>query len=66
MSIADQAPAGNLAPAALTKRGWIAGNWGLLLAIAALITVLLLPTPAELPVAGHRMLAVLVLPSSSG
>jgi anion transporter len=60
MSIADQAPAGNLAPAALKKRGWIAGNWGLLLAIAALITVLLLPTPAELPVAGHRMLAVLV------
>jgi len=32
---------------------------GLLLALAALITVLLLPTPAGLPVAGHRMLAVL-------
>ena len=29
-------------------------------AIAALIVVLLLPTPAALPVAGHRMLAILV------
>jgi solute carrier family 13 (sodium-dependent dicarboxylate transporter), member 2/3/5 len=41
-------------------RGWIANNWGLLLAIAALVTVLLLPTPAGLPIAGHRMLAILV------
>ena len=31
-----------------------------MLAIAALIGVLLLPTPASLPLAGHRMLAVLV------
>jgi anion transporter len=38
---------------------WLRANWGLLLAIAALVAVLLLPTPAALPVAGHRMLAVL-------
>ena len=57
MSIADDAPAGALAP---PKPSWIASNWGLLLAGAALIAVLLLPTPAGLPVAGHRMLAVLV------
>jgi solute carrier family 13 (sodium-dependent dicarboxylate transporter), member 2/3/5 len=39
---------------------WIVKNWGLLLAVAALIAVLLLPTPAALPVAGHRMLAILI------
>src|SRR3954469_17045984 len=39
---------------------WLRGHWGLLLAIAALAAILLLPTPAGLPVAGHRMLAVLV------
>ena len=38
---------------------WIASNWGLFAAVAALIAVLLLPTPAGLPVAGHRMLAIL-------
>jgi solute carrier family 13 (sodium-dependent dicarboxylate transporter), member 2/3/5 len=36
----------------------IAGNWGLLLAAAILAAVLILPLPAGLPVAGHRMLAV--------
>ena len=41
------------------ERSWLASNWGLLAAIAALIVVLLLPTPAGLPVAGHRMLAIL-------
>jgi len=34
-------------------------NWGLNAAIAALIAVLLLPTPVNLPVAGHHMLAIL-------
>lgn len=34
-------------------------NWGLLAAITALIVILLLPTPETLPLAGHRMLAVL-------
>ncbi|MCC7345801.1 MAG: DASS family sodium-coupled anion symporter [Variibacter sp.] len=54
-------PGPALAPGAAPpkKTNWVAQNWGLLLAIAALIAVLLLPTPAALPVAGHRMLAVL-------
>ncbi len=39
--------------------GWLRTNWGLLLAVAALIVVLLLPTPEGLPVAGQRMLAIL-------
>jgi len=34
-------------------------HWGLLLAIAILGVTLLLPTPAGLPLAGHRMLAIL-------
>jgi sodium-dependent dicarboxylate transporter 2/3/5 len=41
------------------ETNWFASNWGLLAAIAALIVILLLPTPADLPVAGHRMLAIL-------
>jgi anion transporter len=58
MAIADQSSARVLAQ---TKRPtWLASNWGLLLAIAALVGVLLLPTPAGLPIAGHRMLAILV------
>jgi di/tricarboxylate transporter len=32
----------------------------LLLAIAALAVALMLPTPEGLPVAGHRMLAILI------
>lgn len=40
-------------------RSWLSQNWGLLLALATLIGVLLLPTPETLPVAGHRMLAIL-------
>lgn len=57
MSIADRA-AGGLSHAPASRPSWIAGNWRLLLAVAALIAVLLLPTPAGLPVAGHRMLAI--------
>ena len=38
---------------------WIRTNWGLLLAVAVLVGILLLPTPEGLPVAGHRMLAIL-------
>ena len=34
-------------------------HWGLLAGIGAMIVVLLLPTPAGLPIAGHRMLAIL-------
>jgi anion transporter len=60
MSIAERAPVGGLAQPVVSKPSWIAANWGLLLALAALVAVLLLPTPAGLPVAGHRMLAILV------
>ena len=38
---------------------WLRSNWGVLLAVAALVTVLLLPTPEGLSVAGQRMLAIL-------
>jgi sodium-dependent dicarboxylate transporter 2/3/5 len=38
---------------------WTIGNLGLIAAIAALVIVMLLPTPEGLPVAGHRMLAIL-------
>lgn len=38
---------------------WVRGNWGLLGALAVMIVILLLPTPAALPVAGHRTLAIL-------
>ena len=40
------------------RPNWIRDNWGLLLAVAVLIAILLLPTPAGLAVAGHRVLAV--------
>jgi anion transporter len=45
-------------PAAETT-SWPRANWGLLAAIMALTAILLLPTPAGLPIAGHRMLAIL-------
>jgi solute carrier family 13 (sodium-dependent dicarboxylate transporter), member 2/3/5 len=48
--------AANRAPQATN---WFATNWGLLAAVAALVVILLLPTPDGLPVAGHRMLAIL-------
>lgn len=38
---------------------WMRRNWGLLGALVAMIILLLLPTPAGLPVAGHRTLAIL-------
>ena len=38
---------------------WLRSNWGVLLAVAALVAVMLLPTPEGLSVAGQRMLAVL-------
>jgi len=41
------------------ESNWFASNWGLFAAVAALVAILLLPTPAGLPVAGHRMLAIL-------
>jgi sodium-dependent dicarboxylate transporter 2/3/5 len=60
MSVAErQSPSSATAAPIGAQRGWLATNWGLLLAVAALIAVLLMPTPAGLPVAGHRMLAIL-------
>ena len=45
-------------PARTGEPGLIAGNWRLLLAVAAMVAVLVFPVPGDLPVAGHRMLAV--------
>lgn len=59
MSIAEQVPAGSLARRSETERNWFAKNWGLLAAIAVMLGILVLPTPAGLPIAGHRMLAIL-------
>lgn len=59
MSVAERAPAARVAQAGAKQPSWIGKNWGLLAAVAALIIILLLPTPAGLPVAGHRMLAIL-------
>ena len=58
MAIVEQTSAGS--PVARGEHlGWIRANWGLLLAVAVLVAILLLPTPADLPVAAHRMLAIL-------
>ncbi len=59
MSVAEQSPIGSV-PAAVHEPSWIVKNWGLLAGITALIVILALPTPAGLPVAGHRMLGILV------
>ena len=58
MSVAHRAATSDTAGSSL-KDNWVTKNWGLLLAIAALVAIMLLPTPAGLPVAGHRMLAIL-------
>jgi di/tricarboxylate transporter len=57
MSIAQQASAGRAEVPG--QRSFLANYWGLLAAGVVLIGVLLLPTPEALPVAGHRMLALL-------
>jgi anion transporter len=59
MSIVEGAPANRMARASATEPHWFARYWGLLAAAAVLLTIIMLPTPAGLPVAGHRMLAVL-------
>ena len=46
-------------PAPAKTSSWLRANWGVLAAVTALVVILLLPTPANLPVAGHRMLAIL-------
>lgn len=45
--------------AAPPQSSWIRSNWGLLVAIFALVAVASAPTPAGLPVAGQMMLSVL-------
>ena len=57
MAVAEQSS--SISGVQARERGWFSRHWGLLLALAALIGVLLLPTPETLPVAGHRMLAIL-------
>ena len=57
MAIIDQSSPRPIAAAGLPR--WLAANWGLLLALVALMAILSLPLPATLPVAGHRMLAIL-------
>ena len=54
MAIAETGPA-----VQAHEKNWLQANWGLLAAAAAMIAILMLPTPAGLPVAGHRMLAIL-------
>ena len=51
-------PAGAKAPSP-AKPTWLRSNCGVLLAVAALVAVMLLPTPEGLSIAGQRMLAVL-------
>jgi solute carrier family 13 (sodium-dependent dicarboxylate transporter), member 2/3/5 len=59
MTVADPTTAAGMARASVKQPGWLASNWGLLAATAVLVAIMLLPTPAGLPVAGHRMLAIL-------
>lgn len=53
MAVAEQAPS-----KVGTRPSWIRANWGLVLAAAVLLAILLLPTASGLSVAGQRMLAV--------
>ena len=48
------------APVSLSSRNPVLKRYGLIIALAALILLMLVPTPAGLPVAGWRMLALLV------
>jgi anion transporter len=59
MSLAAQPSVRPAASATPKEKSWIASNWGLIAAIVALVVIAALPTPAGLPVAGHRMLAIL-------
>ncbi|MFN3655841.1 MAG: DASS family sodium-coupled anion symporter [Pseudolabrys sp.] len=59
MSLAVEPPTAPAVSATSKEQGWLASNWGLLAAFAVLVVILVLPTPAGLPVAGHRMLAIL-------
>jgi anion transporter len=56
MAIVERA---QMAAAASEQPSWLRKNWGLIAAVAVMVAILLLPTPETLPVAGHRMLAIL-------
>jgi solute carrier family 13 (sodium-dependent dicarboxylate transporter), member 2/3/5 len=58
MAVAQEGTAGSVERPPL-KGNWLLENWGLLLGAAALLIIILLPTPAGLPVAGQMMLAIL-------
>jgi solute carrier family 13 (sodium-dependent dicarboxylate transporter), member 2/3/5 len=58
MAVAQEGTAGSVERPPL-KGSWLLENWGLLLGVAALLVIILLPTPAGLPVAGQMMLAIL-------
>jgi anion transporter len=57
MTIAEQASS-NSPVRLVRRRAWISANWGLILGATVLLAILLLPTPAGLSIAGHRMLAI--------
>ena len=59
MSVAAQPSARAGTQPTPQEKSWFAAYWGLLAAVLVLIAILMLPTPAGLPVAGHRMLAIL-------
>jgi anion transporter len=60
MSLADQTQAiAATASKPAGEPGLLVRNGGLLFAAAVLLVLLMLPTPEGLPVAGHRMLAIL-------
>jgi anion transporter len=56
MAIVERA---QIAAPASEQPGWLRKNRGLIAAVAVMVAILLLPTPETLPVAGHRMLAIL-------
>src|SRR5216683_2779849 len=58
MATIDALPTGPKVASA-PKPTWLRSNWGVLLAVAALVAVLWLPTPEGLSIAGQRMLAIL-------
>ena len=44
----------------MSKTGGFGKRFGLLLAIIAMVAVYMLPTPADLPTQGHRLIGILV------
>jgi hypothetical protein len=48
MTAIDATPVGTRVPSP-AKSNWLRTNWGLLLAVAALIVVIMLPTPRACP-----------------